>query len=622
MATPVKQPQNREVTVAVLRALDDNLGKYHTVEEQNDFLQALSDKHNFVWEGKGRWNDRFHSFETLRRVLNRLAQDRRPEYRELPGDDKTHDRVHAMFRIGSALIKPERLRDYNYVSPHDAGLVDGKRKRRETEAFKEFREAAQRARESRRSDIGTYSGRQSCSERPAAKRQRASLGSDPVRTSYRASSGPDWTWSRTRDRSWKSTGDSGQAAESGGEDGSSEYEDAIQYDPSSIPDEEVVEQRNGLSNGASHSATNGKRPANFDDNDDEEWPAANGNNQSNFGGQYRAETDGVDGPMNLAQEVIRLHKSIERLSRFFYRARGYQSAILAYDCPAPVRDLYNKVLHAYDWRPAAGRLLEQRALSGRDFIQSLVWTFLRTHIFEKDHAEAPLWKLFDQTDFTHQYLREHMEGRGREKAEEGSGYVLLRTFLRRVALTQLYDEDNIKSSFIRPTAWKLGFQLRDILAAHSPALRAGRPPADPKEIAEAAMVIESATSEADARILMLCKEICLSAFAVHVKVRVCSDRAEWLWPSSGSRFDAKKMTAAGTSDDHHVKTVATVAVGVMPGLRWLPADDVITVVDGGRSIHVQDGAGTEEGAPTVPQEWKILKPAVRLLAGENSSTRS
>lgn len=47
MATPpAKYPQNREVTVAVLAALDDNVGKYFTVEDENKFLARLSATHN------------------------------------------------------------------------------------------------------------------------------------------------------------------------------------------------------------------------------------------------------------------------------------------------------------------------------------------------------------------------------------------------------------------------------------------------------------------------------------------------------------------------------------------------------------------------------------------------
>ncbi|KAF1820428.1 uncharacterized protein K489DRAFT_383236 [Dissoconium aciculare CBS 342.82] len=700
MATPVRTPQNANNVLILLGAIDSNLGKYTTVESQNDFLDSLVTKYDFNWEGKGKWGD---SHETLRRVLNRLAQDRRPEFRDLTGDDKLHDRVHALFRFGSDILSTERLRAYGYSRRSDRSGADGKRKRVETEAGREYRRSSNAGRRRH----GTSEDRGDSESYPVQKRPRTSA--EDNERSTRSSNGVKHSEARRmslqedlpRTRRY-TTGRKASSVEAGGNrrelrsppqqyadesdngEGSSEYEDAMQYDPDrtrperkASPQRPIYSSRNGRADNhlkfGQHTQQNGNGRNHPREPSPNPWHTNGTPNVAvdawSKGGQFRI----VEAPsqnttrqdLSLSDRLTEIHHKVTQLASFFYPQSSnpnLPSAPLLHASPPPaLADLYYSIFgsESKDWHRVAGPLLEHRALSARTFLIALIWAFLRKNFLDTDTTgfhRAPLWSLLDERNLTHRWAKGYYQsgvnaaaaGQAGEYEETGplppqradsAAWPLMRDFFRKVALTQLHEDRRFMKSFLRPTAWDKAFELHGILHLHDTTRRPSENSAATAAFYASAEKYSQQTTLQDSDdnlsntlrplahhpdIPQFCKEICLAALVLRASVQICTEKFEWVWVESEMEMDAARMLPV---DDGALRAVQgetseEVAVGVMPGLRWImPAysvddeDEVIGEEGNGEfgDADMSNRHTTRRSQQQRPQQWNFVPAKVVLM---------
>jgi hypothetical protein len=517
MATPIRTPQNANNVLILLAAIDANLGRYLTVEKQNEFLDDLVKKYDFEWEGKGKWSD---SHETLRRVLNRLAQDRRPEYRDLTGDDKLHDRVHALFRHGSEILSMERLRAYGYNQSSSRSIVDGKRKRTETEAGREYRQSSNSARRRR----GNSRDEDDSDAHPVQKRMRTGAGETERNT--RSSNGNRRIDARRmsmpeelpRTRRYPA-GRKASSVEANGArhdirsspqrygdddsengEGSSEYEDAMPHfvertrvERKASPQKQPYSTRRGISqyqngNGRHHHREPSPNPWQLNGAMDS-W--ANGD--SFQVAQPPSHQDSTQQDLTLCDRIAVLHQKITQLASFFYPPSNNNSLIPSapqiHATPPPaLADLYASIFgsDSKEWHRIAGPLLEHRALPARTFIIALIWAFLRKNFLDTDATgfhQAPLWSLLDENNLTHRWAKGYYQSgiqaastgdhasrqqqSDTDTAVDAAAWPLMRAFFRKVAHTQLHSDRLFQRNFLQPTAWDAAFALHGLLNLHS-----------------------------------------------------------------------------------------------------------------------------------------------------------
>jgi hypothetical protein len=326
-------------------------------------------------------------------------------------------------------------------------------------------------------------------------------------------------------------------------------------------------------------------------------------------------------------ELLRLHNTIDKLVEIFFPlARAeFQPAVLAHSCPDDLRSLYSLALgNPANWQLAAGALLELHALTARDFCLALIWAFLRQNLLERSFSETPLWSLLDSENLSHQFLRADLEqgisaGVSKEKDDadgQSSGFTLMRQFLRRVAFRQLQDDRSFRDQFLQPIAWERAFELRSLLHAHAPG-------ADFREAALSSRYERRSTTNgsntrsqppADAQILLLCKQACMAALTLRGRVQISADKSEWIWAASGADFDPRRMVDGPSQRSLHIS--AKVAVGVMPGLRWLPPEDEEGFPDEDEEEE-EFSRHTEHGVKS--REWRVVRAGVKVMPLEDPS---